>query len=103
MDLINLVDLNEVERQTYESLYEAYKSQQLEVSHIKNAITKMKNSVAYDMAKTSVEEREKIIKLQARIENLIALETLFEAPEIAEKAYKQAISNLQKAKERNQL
>lgn len=103
MDLINLIDLNEIERQTYETLYNAYKSQQLEVHDIKLAITKMKNAVAYDLAKTSVEEKEKIIKLQARVENLISLETLFEAPELAEKSFKQALVNLKNAQEKRNI
>lgn len=102
MDLINLIDLNEIERETYERLYTNYKNAQIEVSDVRKEITKLKNAVTYEIAKTSVEEKEKIIRLQARIENLISLETIFEAPEIAEKAYKQAISNLQKAKERKQ-
>jgi len=102
MDLLNLVDLNEIEKQTYEQLYNNFKSQQLEVKDIKDAITRMKNAVVYDLTKTSVEDKEKIIRLQARIENLMGLEVILEAPEIAEKHYQLAIQNLKKQKERNQ-
>jgi len=100
MDLLNLIDLNEVERQSYEQLYENYKSKQLEVKDVRETITKMKNAVTYELVKTPITETEKIIKLQARIENLIGLEVIFETPEIAEKQFQTALHNLRKNTER---
>jgi len=103
MDLLNLIDLNEVERQSYEQLYENYKSKQLEVKDVRESITKMKNAVTYELAKTSITETEKIIKLQARIENLMGLEVIFEAPEIAEKQFQVALQNFKKHNERKNI
>ena len=102
MDLLNLVDLNEIERETYEQLYNNFKAKSLEVKDIKDAIVRMKNAVTHELVRTSVEDKEKIIKLQARIENLMGLEVLFEGSEMAERQYQLALQNLNKQKERNQ-
>lgn len=99
--MINLQDLNQAERDTYQMLLDNYKAKQLEVKDVRIAITNMKNSVALEIAKTPYEEKDKIIKLQARIENYIALEMLFEAPEKAELAIRQAEANLERSIEQN--
>lgn len=97
--MINLQDLTPSERDTYQMLLDNLKARQLEVKDVRVAMTSMKNAVALEISRTPYEEKDKIIKLQARIENLIALETIFESPEIAEKALNEALKKLEKKAE----
>lgn len=64
---------NESQIKTLEAMAE---EAHLEVSDIRKHITDMKNSVALEMARTPYEEKDKIIKLQARMENYILLESI---------------------------
>ena len=103
MDIPSLIDLNEIEKQTYEQLYNNFKSKSLEIKDIKDAVIRMKNAVTHELVRTSVEDKEKIIKIQARLENLMGLELLFDGSEMAEKQFQLAMQNLNKQKERNNL
>lgn len=103
MDIPSLIDLNEIEKQTYEQLYNNFKSKSLEIKDIKDAVIRMKNAVTHELIRTSVEDKEKIIKIQARLENLMGLELLFDGSEMAERQFQLAMQNLNKQKERNNL
>jgi len=102
MDLLNLVDLNEIERETYEQLYNNFQKELEEVKDNKDDKIQETKLILNDVTVTSRKGDEKIIKLQARIENLMGLEVLFEGSEMAERQYQLALQNLNKQKERNQ-
>ena len=68
--------LNYEELQTYEHLRATFESKQYEVSDIRKIITQLKNEVAYELCRTDISETNKIIKLQARLENMIMLVSL---------------------------
>jgi hypothetical protein len=48
-------------------LLDNLKARQLEVKDVRVAMTSMKNAVALEISRTPYEEKDKIIKLQARI------------------------------------
>lgn len=81
---LNLNDLNYEEMKSYNQLVEGYKSNQIEVSDVRREITKIKDELALELCLTSVKEEEKIIKLQARLHNMIVLEKFLLKPEQAE-------------------
>jgi len=81
---INPSELNYEELNTYNQLIEGYKTKQIEVSDIRKLFTKLKDEIAFELCKTSVKDEEKIIKLQARLENMIMIEKFLIQPEQAE-------------------
>lgn len=81
---IDLTQLNYEELNTYNSLIEGYKTKQIEVADIRKLFTKLKDEIAFELCRTSVKEEEKIIKLQARLENMIMIENFLIQPEQAE-------------------
>jgi hypothetical protein len=91
---IDLKTLNYEEVRSYNALIEGYKSQQIEVADIRKEITKIKNELALELCQTSVEEKEKIIRLQARLHNMIMLEQFTLKPEIAEVELKKHLEKL---------
>jgi hypothetical protein len=97
---IDLRDLNYEEVNTYNKLIDSYKQNQIEVIDIRKHITKIKDDIAYEFCQTSVKEEEKIIKLQARLENMIMIERFLLQPEQAEieirKHLEKLSSNLEK-------
>lgn len=91
---IDLSTLNYEELNTYNNLVEGFKTKQIEVLDIRKIITKMKDEIAFEICKTSVEDKEKMIKLQARLENMILLEKTLLQPEIAEEELKKHLAKL---------
>jgi hypothetical protein len=81
---INLNDLNYEELNTYNSLIEGYKTKQIEVADVRKYFTKLKDDIAFELCRTSVKDEEKIIKLQARLENMIMIEKFLIQPEQSE-------------------
>jgi len=100
--MFDLKSLNYEELKTYENLQRTYDSKQYEISDIRKFITKLKDEVASQLCSTDATETNKIIKLQARLENMILLETMLIQPEIAHEQFMKQMSkfsnNLEKEK-----
>lgn len=92
--MFDFKDLNYEELQTYENLRATYESKQFEVSDIRKIITHLKNEVAYELCRTDISETNKIIKLQARLENMIMIENTLIQPELAKEQYDKQIAKL---------
>jgi len=92
--MFDLKSLNYEELKTYEALQATYKSKQFEVSDIRKIITKLKDEVAYELCRADVTDTNKILKLQARLENMILLEGMLLQPEIAHEQFTKQISKL---------
>jgi hypothetical protein len=91
---IDPAKLNYDELKTYENLLAGYKSKQIEVSDIRKYITKLKDDIAETLCKTSVKDEEKIINLQARLENMILIEKFLIQPEQAYEEIKKRLEHL---------
>ena len=91
---IDLTQLNYEELNTYNSLIEGYKTKQIEVADIRKLFTKLKDEIAFELCRTSVKDEEKIIKLQARLENMIMIEKFLIQPEQAESELRKHLEKL---------
>ena len=91
---IDLTQLNYEELNTYNSLIEGYKTKQIKVADIRKLFTKLKDEIAFELCRTSVKDEEKIIKLQARLENMIMIEKFLIQPEQAESELRKHLEKL---------
>ena len=94
--MLDLSQLNYAEKETYMQLVAAFEAKQMTVTDVKNAMTKLKDTVALELAQTPYNEQVKIQHLQARLLNAILLEQVFVAPEKAAEALKKAEENFSK-------
>lgn len=88
-------DLNQVEKETYNSWYEALVSNQLTLEKLKEYIEAMRLSVEEELVKMD-NNQTKDIFLKARLRNYILIEGLLLSPERAQRAIEAQLSNLNK-------
>ena len=99
---VKFEDLNTVERDTLLGWVEAMNQNKLTLSTVKEYISRMKDSVAEQLADEPEFERvlifsfpnRKQILLKARLRNYILFESLLESPERAKKAVEKAVANI---------
>lgn len=99
---LDIDKLNYAERETYMQLVAQVESKQMSAKDVKNAMTKLKDAVALELAQTPYNEQIKIQHLQARLLNAILLEQVFTAPEKAVEALKRAEENYSKKVQKKQ-
>lgn len=90
-------DLNLEERETYNKQHFQLKT--LTIDDLKNYVRDMKNSISLQLCDVKLEEKQDII-LKARLLNYILMESFLSSPDKAERALRDALSNvkLQKGK-----
>lgn len=99
---IDIKTLNDAERETYFKMLEEVQKAQMTPEKLKSYITGMREAVSNELANEPSfirififkAENPKLIKLQARLQNYILLESFLLSPERAKEALESMVSNV---------
>lgn len=102
---LKIEQLNAEEKQTYFSMLDAVKDAQLTPEKLKDYIASMRDAVAKELVTEPSfirvfifkVENPKLIKLQARLQNYLLLESFLESPQKAEEQLQNMVSNIVKS------
>lgn len=88
---IDYSDLTQDERETYKEMLRVLEAQTLTMEGLKEYISNMLLSVSKELADTTEKDKEKNIKLKARLQNYFLLDSFFKGPEKARKLLEQQL------------